>query len=45
MKTLLDGLYREITAIQGAPAEFASFVTQETEKWTRVVKEAGIKAK
>jgi tripartite-type tricarboxylate transporter receptor subunit TctC len=23
--------------------EFASFVTQETEKWTRVVKEAGIK--
>jgi tripartite-type tricarboxylate transporter receptor subunit TctC len=25
------------------PAEFASFVTQETEKWTRVVKEAGIK--
>jgi tripartite-type tricarboxylate transporter receptor subunit TctC len=26
------------------PAEFASFVTQETEKWTRVVKEAGIKA-
>jgi tripartite-type tricarboxylate transporter receptor subunit TctC len=26
------------------PGEFASFVTQETEKWTRVVKEAGIKA-
>jgi tripartite-type tricarboxylate transporter receptor subunit TctC len=25
------------------PAEFATFVTQETEKWTRVVKEAGIK--
>jgi tripartite-type tricarboxylate transporter receptor subunit TctC len=25
------------------PSEFASFVTQETEKWTRVVKEAGIK--
>ena len=25
------------------PAEFAAFVTQETEKWTRVVKEAGIK--
>lgn len=25
------------------PDEFASFVTQETEKWTRVVKEAGIK--
>jgi len=25
------------------PPEFAAFVTQETEKWTRVVKEAGIK--
>jgi tripartite-type tricarboxylate transporter receptor subunit TctC len=25
------------------PAEFAAFVTQDTEKWTRVVKEAGIK--
>jgi tripartite-type tricarboxylate transporter receptor subunit TctC len=25
------------------PQEFATFVTQETEKWTRVVKEAGIK--
>jgi tripartite-type tricarboxylate transporter receptor subunit TctC len=25
------------------PEEFASFVTKETEKWTRVVKEAGIK--
>ena len=25
------------------PDEFASFVTKETEKWTRVVKEAGIK--
>jgi len=25
------------------PAEFATFVTQETEKWTRVVKDAGIK--
>jgi tripartite-type tricarboxylate transporter receptor subunit TctC len=25
------------------PAQFAAFVTQETEKWTRVVKEAGIK--
>jgi tripartite-type tricarboxylate transporter receptor subunit TctC len=25
------------------PQEFAAFVTQETEKWTRVVKEAGIK--
>jgi tripartite-type tricarboxylate transporter receptor subunit TctC len=25
------------------PAQFAAFVTQETEKWARVVKEAGIK--
>ena len=25
------------------PQEFAAFVTQETEKWTRVVKEAGIR--
>jgi tripartite-type tricarboxylate transporter receptor subunit TctC len=25
------------------PVEFAAFVTQETEKWGRVVKEAGIK--
>ena len=25
------------------PAEFATFVTQETQKWTRVVKDAGIK--
>jgi tripartite-type tricarboxylate transporter receptor subunit TctC len=25
------------------PAEFTAFVAQETEKWTRVVKEAGIK--
>ena len=25
------------------PSEFATFVAQETEKWTRVVKEAGIK--
>jgi tripartite-type tricarboxylate transporter receptor subunit TctC len=25
------------------PAEFAAFVTRETEKWTRVVREAGIK--
>ena len=27
-----------------SPAEFASFVAQETVKWTRVVKDAGIKA-
>jgi tripartite-type tricarboxylate transporter receptor subunit TctC len=25
------------------PMEFASFITQETEKWSKVVKEAGIK--
>ncbi len=29
--------------VRMAPAEFATFVTRETEKWTRVVKEAGIK--
>jgi tripartite-type tricarboxylate transporter receptor subunit TctC len=29
--------------IRMKPAQFAAFVTQETEKWTRVVKEAGIK--
>jgi tripartite-type tricarboxylate transporter receptor subunit TctC len=26
-----------------SPAEFANFVAQETAKWTRVVKDAGIK--
>jgi tripartite-type tricarboxylate transporter receptor subunit TctC len=30
--------------VRMTPAEFATFVTQETEKWTRVVKQAGIKA-
>ena len=30
-------------AARMTPAEFAAFITQETEKWTRVVKEAGIK--
>jgi tripartite-type tricarboxylate transporter receptor subunit TctC len=30
-------------AIRMPPAEMTSFVAQETEKWTRVVKEAGIK--
>ena len=30
-------------AARMTPAEFAAFVTQDTEKWTRVVKEAGIK--
>ena len=29
--------------VRMTPAEFATFVTRETEKWTRVVKEAGIK--
>jgi tripartite-type tricarboxylate transporter receptor subunit TctC len=27
-----------------APAEFAKFIRTETTKWSRVVKEAGIKA-
>jgi tripartite-type tricarboxylate transporter receptor subunit TctC len=30
-------------AARSTPAQFAAFVTQETQKWTRVVKEAGIK--
>ena len=30
-------------AMRMSPAEFANFVSQETVKWTRVVKEAGIK--
>jgi tripartite-type tricarboxylate transporter receptor subunit TctC len=29
--------------VRTTPAEFATFVARETEKWTRVVKEAGIK--
>jgi len=29
--------------VRMTPPEFAAFVTQETEKWTRVVKDAGIK--
>lgn len=29
--------------VRMTPSEFATFVAQETEKWTRVVKEAGIK--
>ena len=29
--------------VRMTPAQFATFVTRETEKWTRVVKEAGIK--
>jgi tripartite-type tricarboxylate transporter receptor subunit TctC len=30
-------------AARMTPAQFAAFVTQETQKWTRVVKDAGIK--
>jgi tripartite-type tricarboxylate transporter receptor subunit TctC len=30
--------------VRMSPQEFANFVTQETAKWTRVVKDAGIKA-
>jgi tripartite-type tricarboxylate transporter receptor subunit TctC len=30
--------------VRMSPSEFANFVTQETAKWTRVVKDAGIKA-
>jgi tripartite-type tricarboxylate transporter receptor subunit TctC len=31
-------------AVQMSPAEFGTFVTNETVKWARVVKEANIKA-
>ena len=32
------------TVFSGAPADFAKFIADETEKWTKVVKFAGIKA-
>jgi hypothetical protein len=32
------------TALAGSPAEFGRFVADETEKWGKVVKFAGIKA-
>ena len=32
-----------IAVVRMSPPEVAAFVTRETEKWTRVVKEAGIK--
>lgn len=38
----IAGLGAEVSGI--APAEFAKFMQQETRKWGRVVKEAGIKA-
>jgi tripartite-type tricarboxylate transporter receptor subunit TctC len=28
----------------GSPAEFAKFIAEETEKWAKVIKSAGIKA-
>jgi tripartite-type tricarboxylate transporter receptor subunit TctC len=31
------------TALIGSPAEFAMFIADETEKWAKVVKFAGIK--
>ena len=33
-----------VEAVQMTPAEFGRYIEQETEKWARVVKEAGIKA-
>ena len=33
-----------VEAVQMSPAEFGRYIEQETEKWARVVKEAGIKA-
>jgi tripartite-type tricarboxylate transporter receptor subunit TctC len=31
------------TALSGSPADFGTFITDETEKWGKVVKFAGIK--
>jgi tripartite-type tricarboxylate transporter receptor subunit TctC len=33
-----------VEAVQMTPAEFGRYIETETEKWARVVKEAGIKA-
>ena len=32
------------TALPGSPADFGQFIADETEKWAKVVKRAGIKA-
>ena len=32
------------TVIAGSPSDFGSFVADETEKWAKVIKFAGIKA-
>jgi tripartite-type tricarboxylate transporter receptor subunit TctC len=32
------------TAITGGPAEFATFLSEETDKWGKVVRAANIKA-
>jgi len=32
------------TALAGSPADFAKFVTDETEKWGKVIRAANIKA-
>jgi tripartite-type tricarboxylate transporter receptor subunit TctC len=30
--------------LAGSPADFAKFIAEETEKWAKVIKSAGIKA-
>jgi tripartite-type tricarboxylate transporter receptor subunit TctC len=42
LKTQLGGL--DGTALPGPPADFGKLITDETEKWAKVVKFAGIKA-
>jgi len=42
VKARLDAL--GATVVAGSPAEFAKFMTEETEKWAKVVKFSGIKA-
>jgi tripartite-type tricarboxylate transporter receptor subunit TctC len=31
-------------ALTGSPADFAKLIADETDKWTKVIREAGIKA-
>ena len=41
MKVRIDKLGASPTA--GSPADFDKFITDETEKWGKVIREAGIK--
>ncbi|MBI2509013.1 MAG: hypothetical protein HYV99_03255 [Betaproteobacteria bacterium] len=40
-KTLLN---RGIDAVPSSPEQFAAHIRKETDKWTKVIKEAGLKA-